>query len=104
MEMLPPGDQYHRKFDRSLMGLEMMSGGGGGGSDGPDWDEVADLQHEAATNQDNDQWAAVQRDYNQSILINTAKRHNEEAIAASDDIGCILPPDICFILSVVKIW
>ena len=31
MEMLPPGDQYHRKFDRSLMGLEMMSGGGGDG-------------------------------------------------------------------------
>ena len=89
MEMLPPGDQYHRKFDRSLMGLEMMSGGGGGGSDGPDWDEVADLQHEAATNQDNDQWAAVQRDYNQSILINTAKRHNEETAARWKDQSAI---------------
>jgi len=89
MEMLPPGDQYHRKFDRSLMGLEMMSGGGGGGSDGPDWDEVADLQHEAATNQDNDQWAAVQRDYNQSVLINTAKRHNEETAARWKDQSAI---------------
>ncbi len=89
MEMLPPGDQYRRKFDRSLMGLEMMSGGGGGGDDGPDWDEVADLQHEAATNQDNDQWAAVQRDYNQSILINTAKRHNEETAARWKDQSAI---------------
>ena len=33
MEMLPPGEQYRRQFDRSLMGLEMMmSGGGSSGS------------------------------------------------------------------------
>jgi len=90
MEMLPPGDQYRRKFDRSLMGLEMMSGGGGGGgSDGPDWDEVADLQHEAATNQDDDQWAAVQRDYNQGRVINQAKRHNEEVAARWKDQSAI---------------
>jgi len=85
MEMLPPGDQYHRKFDRSLMGLEMMSGGGGGGSDGPDWDEVADLQHEAAENQDDDNWAAVQRDWIQSTVINEAKRRNEEVAARWKD-------------------
>jgi len=90
MEMLPPGEQYHRQFDRSLMGLEMMSGGGGGGgSDGPDWDEVADYQHEAATNQDNDQWAAVQRDYNQAVLINTAKRQNEEEAARHRDVQAV---------------
>ena len=32
MEMLPPGEQYRRQFDRSLMGLEMMMSGGGGSS------------------------------------------------------------------------
>ena len=85
---MPPGDIRRKLTDKSLMGLEMR-GGGGGGSDGPDWDEVADLQHEAATNQDNDQWAAVQRDYNQSVLINTAKRHNEETAARWKDQSAI---------------
>ena len=85
---MPPGDIRRKLIDKSLMGTEMR-GGGGGGSDGPDWDEVADLQHEAATNQDDDQWAAVQRDYNQSILINTAKRHNEEEAARWKDQSAI---------------
>jgi len=86
---MPPGDIRRKLTDKSLMGLEMRGGGGGGGSDGPDWDEVSDLQHEAATNQDNDQWAAVQRDYNQSVLINTAKRHNEETAARWKDQSAI---------------
>jgi len=85
---MPPGDIRRKLIDKSLMGTEMR-GGGGGGSDGPDWDEVADYQHEAATNQDNDQWAAVQRDYNQSVLINTAKRHNEETAAQWKDQSAI---------------
>ena len=85
---MPPGDIRRKLIDKSLMGTEMR-GGGGGGSDGPDWDEVADYQHEAATNQDNDQWAAVQRDYNQSVLINTAKRHNEETAARWKDQSAI---------------
>ena len=91
IETLPPGTQHRYTFNRSLMGLEMMSGGGGGGggSDGPDWDEVADLQHEAATNQDNDIWDAAQRDYNQGVLINQAKRHNEETSARWKDQSAI---------------
>ena len=48
--MLPPGDVYRKTFDTALMGMESKGGGGGGGSDGPDWDEVADLQHEANMN------------------------------------------------------
>jgi hypothetical protein len=90
-ETLPPGTQHRYTFNRSLMGLEMMSGGGGGGggSDGPDWAEVADLQHEAATNQDNDIWEAAGRDYNQGVLINQAKRHNEETAARWKDRSAI---------------
>jgi len=90
IETLPPGTQHRYTFNRSLMGLEMMSGGGGGGgSDGPDWDEVADLQHEAAKNQDADNWAAAQRDWNQSRLINDAKRRNEEVAARWKDMSAV---------------
>ena len=84
--MLPPGDVYRKTFDTALMGMESKGGGGGGGgSDGPDWDEVADLQHEAALNQDKDIWEAAQRDSNQSRIINQAKRHNEEVAARWKD-------------------
>ena len=49
--MLPPGDVYRKTFDSALMGLESKGGGGGGGgSSGPDWEEVADLQHKQAMN------------------------------------------------------
>ena len=89
IETLPPGEQQRHVFNRSLMGLEMMSGGGGGGSDGPDWEEIADKQQEAANNRDDDQWAAVQRDWNQSTLINIAKRHNEMVAADHKDMAAM---------------
>ena len=76
--MLPPGDVYRKTFDTALMGMESKGGGGGGGgSDGPDWDEVADLQHEANMNNWNDGWDSVQRDYNQQMLLNAVSRRNE---------------------------
>jgi len=89
--MLPPGDIFRKTFDTALMGLESKKGGGGGGggSDGPDWDEVADLQHEAATNQDKDIWEAAQRDYLQTKVINQVKRHNEETAARWKDQSAI---------------
>ena len=45
MEMLPPGEQYRRQFDRSLMGLEMMSGGGGKSSGSKDIKKAAKAQY-----------------------------------------------------------
>jgi len=75
--MLPPGDVYRKAFDTALMGMESKGGGGGGGSSGPDWDEVADLQHEQAMNTYNYNWDSAQRGYNHQILQNEIQRRDQ---------------------------
>ncbi len=62
MEMLPPGEQYRRQFDRSLMGLEMMSGGGG-----DDGDDAADAQYEQNVDQKNYDDRQLQRKHDHTI-------------------------------------
>ena len=77
--MLPPGDVYRKTFDTALMGLESKKGGGGGGgggSDGPDWDEVADLTHEQAMNNYEYDWDQTQRRYTHQILQNENQRRD----------------------------
>ena len=81
--MLPPGDVYRKTFDSALMGLESKGGGGGGGggggSDGPDWDEVADLQHEQAMNSYEYDWDNTQRAYNHQLRQNEIQRRDQAA-------------------------
>jgi len=80
--MLPPGDIFRKTFDSALMGLESKGGGGGqksGGSDGPDWDEVADLQHEQAMNSYEYDWDNTQRQYNHMLLQNEIQRRDQFA-------------------------
>ena len=79
--MLPPGDVYRKTFDSALMGLESKGGGGGGGggSSGPDWDEVADLQHEQAMNSYDYDWDNTQRQYNHMLLQNEVQRRDQYA-------------------------
>ena len=78
IESLPPGTQHRHVFNRSSMGLEMMSGGGGGGgSSGPDWEEIADKQHEQAMNSYNYDWDNTQRQYNHMLLQNEIQRHDQ---------------------------
>ena len=76
--MLPPGDVYRKAFDTALMGMESKGGGGGGGgSSGPDWDEIADLQHEQAMNSYNYDCDNTQRGYNHQILQNEIQRRDQ---------------------------
>jgi len=75
---MPPGDIRRKLVDKSLMGMEMRGGGGGGGgSDGPDWDEVADLQHEQAMNSYKYDWDNTQRQYNHMLLQNEVQRNDQ---------------------------
>jgi len=77
----PPGDIRRNLTDKSLMGMEMRGGGGGGGgSDGPDWDEVADLQQEQAMNSYNYDWDNTQRQYNQQVLQNQVQRRDQTVL------------------------
>ena len=86
----PPGDRHREIFNTATMGLESFGGGGGAPErDGHDWDESADLQHEANMNNWNDGWAAQQRNYNQSKLINTISRRNEEVAARWKDASAL---------------
>ena len=76
--LLPPGEVFRKTFDTALMGLESKGGGGGQkGSSGPDWDEVADLQHEHAMNSYNYDWDNTQRSYNHQILQNIIQRRDQ---------------------------
>ena len=77
--MLPPGAIFRKTFDSALMGLESKKNDGGGGGDGPDWDEVADLQHEQAMNSYEYDWDNTQRQYNHMLLQNIAQRHDQAA-------------------------
>ena len=81
----PPGDIHREVFSTATMGLESFGGPPQGGGDGPDFDEVADWQHEANMNNYDDGWERFQRDYNQSKLINAANRRNEEVVARLKD-------------------
>ena len=76
---MSPGDIRRNLTDKSLMGMEMRGGGGGGGggSDGPDWDEVADLQQEQAMNSYEYDWDNTQRGYNHQLLQNEVQRHDQ---------------------------
>ena len=76
--LLPPGEAFrknHMGLNKALMGMEMMKGGGG--SSGPDWDDVADMQHEQAMNSYNYDWENTQRQYNQMLLQNEVQRHDQ---------------------------
>ena len=75
MEMLPPGEQYRRQFDRSLMGLEMMSGGGGGGGGGGE-----DMEERYEYDMDNYEFGnlTIDRNYEQTMLANELQRHHIE--------------------------
>ena len=75
--LLPPGEVFRKTFDTALMGLESKGGGGGQKSSGPDWDEVADLQHEQAMNSFKYDWDNTQRMYNHQILQNTIQRRDQ---------------------------
>ncbi len=81
----PPGDIHREVFSTATMGLESFGGPPQGGGDGPDFDEVADWQHEAATNAYDDGWEREQRNFNQSVLINSVNRRNEEVVAQLKD-------------------
>ena len=75
---MSPGDIRRKLTDKSLMGMEMRGGGGGGGGDsGPDWEEVADLQHEQAMNSYNYDWDNTQRSYNHMLLQNEIQRNDQ---------------------------
>ena len=84
MEMLPPGEQYRRQFDRSLMGLEMMSGGGGDGGAAEsrsDQHRYNMLKYEY----DNEQ---LTRQRDESIRLNQIKRDElEVSIARQNKMG-----------------
>jgi len=77
MEILPPGEQYRRQFDRSLMGLEMMSGGGGGGGG----DDNSEDRYEY--DMDNYEFSnfTIDRNYEQQLLSNELQRHHIERTA-----------------------
>ena len=55
----------------------MSGGGGGGGSSGPDWEEVADLQHEQAMNSYDYDWDNTQRQYNHMLLQNKTQKQDQ---------------------------
>jgi len=76
--LLPPGEIRKKILDTALMGLESKGGGGGdSGSSGPDWDEVADLQHEQAMNSYNYDWDNTQRQYNHMLLQNEIQKQDQ---------------------------
>ena len=72
----PPGDIHKETFNTARIGLESL-GGGGGGDDGPDWEEVADLQHEQAMNSYNYDWDNTQRQYSHMLLQNEIQRRDQ---------------------------
>ena len=74
---MSPGDIRRKLTDKSLMGMEMRGGGGGGGDSGPDWDDVADLQHEQAMNSYNYDCDNTQRQYNHMLLHNEVQKHDQ---------------------------
>ena len=74
MEMLPPGEQHRRQFDRSIMGLEMMSGGGGGGGGGEDME----ARYEYDMDNYEFQNLTIDRNYEHQMLANEIQRHHIE--------------------------
>ncbi len=75
--LLPPGEIRRKILDTALMGLESKKGGGDSGSSGPDWEEVADLQHEQAMNSYEYDWDNTQRQYNHMLLQNEIQRNDQ---------------------------
>ncbi|HJO10385.1 MAG TPA: hypothetical protein QGH16_11050 [Verrucomicrobiota bacterium] len=78
--LLPPGVTFRKNcmgLNKALMGMEMQKNDDDDGSDGPDWEEVADLQHEQAMNSYNYDWENTQRQYNHMLLQNVVQEYDQ---------------------------
>ena len=83
-EMLSPGERHRATFDRSLLGLEMMSSGGSSGGGGNDeqmeaMEEQREIQDEVNERQWEYEWEQAQTRYNDSLIRNAlVRKQNEE--------------------------